>query len=190
MALLDMAVKIEPEVNVFYLDTGFLFPETYSLLEQTKQRYGIEPVAFRSRWSPRDQAHEFGEELWKHNPDLCCEIRKVEPNLRALDGKRAWIAGLRRDQASTRRSLKVVEWDDRFGLVKLNPLAAWTETQVVEYINANDVPYNPLYDKGYPSIGCMQCTRAVKPGEDPRAGRWANSSKIECGLHLSTQEIS
>ncbi len=184
MALLDMAVKIEPDVNVFYLDTDFLFQETYALRDEVARRYNIHPVAFTSRWTPEAQAKEFGEALWNRDPDLCCELRKVEPNWRALEGKKAWIAGLRRDQSASRKDLKVVEWDSKFGMVKVNPLATWSEAQVLEYIKQHDVPYNPLYDRGYPSIGCTYCTRAVKPGEDARSGRWSGFAKIECGLHV------
>ena len=184
MALLDMSVKINPQVRVFYLDTDFLFPETYALRDEVEQRYGIKAQGFKSRWSPEEQAREFGEALWKRDPDRCCWLRKVEPNARALEGERAWIAGLRRDQNATRAVVSVVEWDAQYELVKVNPLATWTEAQVWEYIRENDVPYNPLHDRGYASIGCTHCTRAVKPGEDPRAGRWAGFDKMECGIHV------
>ena len=184
MALLDMSVKLNPQVNVFYLDTDFLFPETYALRDEAIRRYGIDPRAFKSRWTPQEQAREFGEALWQRDPDMCCELRKVEPNYRALEGQRAWISGLRRDQGDTRRDVGVVEWDTKFEMVKVNPLATWTEAQVWQYIEENQVPYNPLHDQGYPSIGCTYCTRAVKPGEDPRAGRWAGSEKVECGIHI------
>ena len=184
MVLLDMSAKIQPDVNVFYLDTDFLFPETYALKEETEKQYGIKAIAYKSRWTPEEQAKEFGEALWTSDPDLCCQIRKVEPNWNALEGKTAWISGLRRDQSATRKDTPVVEWDYKFGLVKLNPLANWTEAQVWGYILKNRVPYNALHDQGYPSIGCMFCTRAVKPGEDPRAGRWSGFGKDECGLHV------
>ena len=198
MVLLDMAVKIYPQVRVFYLDTDFLFPETYALKDQVAKQYGIAPLGFKSLITPAEQAAKYGEALWNRDPDLCCELRKVEPNQRALAGQRAWIAGLRRDQSSTRKDVQIVAWDDQFDMFKVNPLATWTEERVKEYIAENNVPYNPLADQGYPSIGCMFCTRAVKPGEDPRAGRWAEFDKDECGIHLpgdapadtTTQEIS
>lgn len=185
MALLDMAVKIRRDVEVFYLDTDFLFPETYALEREVERQYGVRPVAYRARWTPEEQARQFGEALWERDPDLCCEIRKVQPNWDALDGKRAWISGLRRDQSETRRNTPVLEWDGNFGLVKLNPLATWTEAQVWGYILKNGVPYNALHERGYPSIGCTFCTRAVSPGEDPRAGRWSGTGKVECGLHTA-----
>ena len=127
MALLDMSARLRPDVSVFYLDTDLLFPETYDLIDDVKRRYGIEPVAYRSRWSLDEQAVEFGEALWSRDPDLCCSVRKVEPNGRALEGRAAWIAGLRRDQADTRKAVPIVAWDEKFGLVKVNPLAAWSE---------------------------------------------------------------
>ncbi len=184
MALMDMSVRIQPDVDVFYLDTDFLFPETYALREEAERRYGVKPVAYRSRWSVSEQATEFGEALWSKDPDMCCALRKVEPNERALEGRKAWITGIRRDQSSSRNTIQPVEWDSKFDLVKVNPLATWTDAQVWEYILENDVPYNPLHDRGYPSIGCTHCTRAVKPGEDPRAGRWSGFDKTECGIHV------
>lgn len=187
MALLDMAAKLNPQAKVFYLDTDFLFPETYALRDEVARRYGIQPMAFKSRLTPGEQADQYGEALWRRDPDLCCQLRKVEPSRRALAGQRAWIAGLRRDQSSTRRNVGVVEWDSQFSLVKINPLANWTEAQVQEYIHEHDVPYNALNDRGYPSLGCTHCTRAIKPGEDLRAGRWSGFSKTECGLHLPGQ---
>ena len=185
MVLLDMAAKIYPQVRVFYLDTDFLFPETYELVKETSRRYGVQPVGFKSRLTPDEQARQYGAALWQRDTDLCCQLRKVEPNLRALEGQKAWISGLRRDQANTRTQVRVVEWDAKFNLAKVNPLAHWTEEQVWQYIRDNSVPYNKLHDRGYPSIGCTYCTRAVKPGEDSRAGRWAGSDKTECGLHTA-----
>ena len=184
MVLLDISTRLQPDVPVFYLDTDVLFPETYALVDEVKRRYGIAPVAYRSRWSLDEQASEFGETLWSRDPDMCCALRKVEPNGRALEGRKAWIAGLRRDQSTERRSVRPVEWDSKFGKVKINPLAAWTEAQVWDYIRANNVPYNALHEQGYPSIGCTHCTRPVKPGEDVRAGRWSGFDKTECGIHL------
>lgn len=184
MALLDMAVRIEPRIEVFYLDTELLFPETYAVRDRAAERYGIRPVGYRSRLTLEEQAQRYGDALWSRDPDRCCELRKVEPNRRALAGKRAWISGLRRDQSPTRKATPVVEWDAKFGLVKVNPLAAWTERDVWAYIVENDVPYNPLHDRGYPSIGCIHCTKPVRPGDDPRSGRWQGFEKTECGLHV------
>ncbi len=184
MALLDMSAKLNPKVKVFYLDTDFLFPETYALRDEAASRYRVEPVGYKSRLTPEEQARKFGEALWSCDADKCCELRKVEPNRRALEGERAWISGIRRDQTSNRSNAKTVEWDSQFGLVKVNPLVSWTEEQVWKYVVENKVPYNKLHDGGYPSIGCIYCTRPVKPGEDRRAGRWSGSDKTECGLHL------
>jgi phosphoadenosine phosphosulfate reductase len=183
MALLDMTVKIAPNTTVFYLDTEFLFPETYATRDAAIRKYGVIPLGFRSKLTPAEQAEQYGDELWKHNPDQCCALRKVEPNQRALAGKEAWIAGLRRDQSSTRRSVEAVQWDSQFGLYKICPLYNWTEEDVWDYIARESVPVNELHAHGYPSIGCTHCTRAVGDGEDLRAGRWSGSQKTECGLH-------
>ncbi len=184
MVLVDMAVRLSVRCEIFYLDTDVLFPQTYALVELVKQRYNIEPVAYKSKLTLSQQAESHGDELWQRDPDMCCALRKVEPNVRALAGKLAWITGIRREQTTNRESIKIVDWDEKFGLVKINPLADWTETQLREYISEHNVPYNRLLDQGFPSIGCMPCTRAVAPGEDPRAGRWSGLEKTECGLHL------
>jgi phosphoadenosine phosphosulfate reductase len=186
MALLDMTIKIDPTVEVFYLDTDFLFPETYRLRDACERKYGFKPIGYQSLLTPAAQAEEHGPELWTRDPDLCCDLRKVEPNYRALDGKSAWLSGMRRDQSKTRASVAIVDWDEKFGLVKLNPLATWDEKQVWAYIMNNGVPYNELHDKGYPSIGCTHCTAPVRPGDDPRSGRWAGFDKEECGIQIGT----
>lgn len=185
MVLLDMAVQLGAAFEVFYLDTDLLFPETYALVEQVRQRYGLEPVAYRSQWTLAEQASEFGPDLWATNPDRCCALRKVEPNARALAGKLAWIAGLRRDQSLAREQIAKVERDPKFELVKLNPLADWSEEQVWEYVYDNDVPCNTLHDSGYPSIGCVHCTRPAAGDAGLRSGRWAGFDKTECGLHTA-----
>ncbi|HLF79302.1 MAG TPA: phosphoadenylyl-sulfate reductase [Dehalococcoidia bacterium] len=182
MVLLDMAMQIDPSVEVFYLDTDFLFPETYALRDACEAKYGFKPIGYKSLLAPEGQAARYGDALWARDPDQCCELRKVEPNARALDGKKAWIAGMRRDQSKTRTDIGIVEWDTKFDLVKLNPLAAWNESQVWGYIMANGVPYNELHDKSYPSIGCTYCTRPVAKGADPRSGRWQGFDKEECGI--------
>jgi phosphoadenosine phosphosulfate reductase len=189
MALLDMIMGIDRGVEVFYLDTGFLFPETYKLRDAAAAKYGFQPAGYMSLITPRQQAERHGEALWARDPDACCAIRKVEPNRRALQGKRAWISGIRRDQAKTRLDIPLVEWDGKFGLVKINALAAWTDAQVWKYILDNGVPYNELHDRGYPSIGCTYCTNPVKPGDDPRSGRWQGFDKSECGLHVPEGRI-
>ena len=183
MVLLDMISQIEPRVEVFYLDTDFLFPETYALRDRVVERYGVNLAGYKSQLTPQEQAQQHGDELWLRDPDLCCALRKVEPNGRALAGKRAWVSGLRRDQAVTRRETPVVQWDEKFDLVKINPLVNWLEADVWSYIVKHDVPYNPLHDQDYPSVSCTYCTKPVAPGDDPRSGRWQGFDKTECGIH-------
>ncbi len=183
VVLIDMAAGARPDFRVFTLDTDFLFPETYALIEQVERRYGVRVERARSRYTPEEQAREYGEALWTRDPDQCCNLRKVVPLTKKLSELDAWITGIRRDQAPTRGNARKLEWDKRFGLVKLNPLADWTWNQVWDYICAHSVPYNPLHDRNYPSIGCTYCTRPVQPGEDLRAGRWSGFQKTECGLH-------
>jgi sulfite reductase (ferredoxin) len=184
MALLDMTLRIQPDVPVFYLDTDFLFPETHALVDVVAQKYNITPFAVRPSLSPKQQADRYGEALWTRDPDACCDLRKVAPQRDYLRQFTAWMTGIRRDQAATRRATPVIQWDAQFGLAKISPLAGWDERQVWAYIVANDIPYNALHDHGYPSIGCTNCTRAVVAGEDPRAGRWSGFAKTECGIHL------
>jgi phosphoadenosine phosphosulfate reductase len=186
VALVDMLARLDPTVPVFYLDTDYLFPETLEVRDRIVARYGVEVVAVEPQLTIAEQAALHGPDLFARQPDLCCRIRKVEPLRRHLGAYQAWITGIRRDQAPTRAGAGLVEWDKVFGLVKLNPLARWRWEDVWAYIRAHDVPYNVLHDRNYPSIGCMPCTREVKPGEDPRAGRWANFAKKECGLHTET----
>jgi phosphoadenosine phosphosulfate reductase len=181
--LVDMAARVAPDVDVFYLDTRLLFPETYATRDRLIERYGIRPLPVTPRLTLEEQAAEFGPALWSRDPDLCCHLRKVEPLSGFLAGRAAWITGIRREQSPTRANAPLVEWDERFGLVKCNPLALWRWSDVWDYIRAHQVPYNPLHDRGYPSIGCRPCTRPVRPGEDPRAGRWPGFAKTECGLH-------
>ncbi|MHB8683494.1 MAG: phosphoadenylyl-sulfate reductase [Dehalococcoidia bacterium] len=183
MVLLDMVMSIDHSVEVFYIDTDFLFPETYKLRDIAAARYEFEPAGYVSLITPAGQAAKHGDALWARDPDACCALRKVEPNRRALAGKRAWLSGIRRDQSKTRADIDIVEWDEKFGLAKVNPLAAWTEAQVWKYIVDHDVPYNELHDQGYPSIGCTHCTKPVAAGDDPRSGRWQGFDKTECGLH-------
>ena len=189
MVLLDMTMQIDQSVDVFYLDTDFLFPETYHLRNVCEQKYGFKASGYKSLLTPQAQAAQYGDALWARDPDQCCELRKVEPNYRALEGKRAWIAGMRRDQAKTRANIGIVEWDSKFELVKVNPLANWDEAKVWGYIVANGVPYNELHDKSYPSIGCTYCTKPVAKGEDPRSGRWQGFDKEECGIQEGTVTV-
>jgi phosphoadenosine phosphosulfate reductase len=183
VVLVHMLQKVRPGKDIFYLDTDFHFKETYETRDILASKYNVNFVQVKPKLTPEEQASQYGEELWKSNPNQCCNIRKVEPLTEILGKYEAWITGIRRDQAPTRANAKKVEYDVKFGLVKFNPLASWTSEDVWNYIRENGVPYNPLHDQNYPSIGCEQCTRQVAPGEDPRAGRWAGSEKTECGLH-------
>jgi len=184
MVLIDMASRVRPDFRLFTVDTEFLFPETYNLMDQIEQRYGIKIEKVYPLFSPEAQERECGPALSSRDPDRCCQMRKVEPLRRKLGELRAWISSIRRDQTVMRAGAGKVEWDSKFGLIKINPLADWTSKQVWQYIHEHKVPYNPLHDRDYPSIGCTHCTRAVRPGEDPRAGRWSGFAKTECGLHL------
>jgi phosphoadenosine phosphosulfate reductase len=184
VVLIDMVHRINPKTPILYLDTDFLFKETYETRDRLIKQYGIAPIQVKSLLTPGQQAEKFGDKLWERRPDECCNQRKVEPLTRALKGYKAWITGIRREQSPTRANAKLVEWDQKFGLVKFNPLARWKTEDVWTYIKQYEVPYNPLHDQNYPSIGCTYCTRPVRPGEDPRAGRWAGFAKTECGLHV------
>jgi len=182
----DMMFQINPKASLFYLDTDFLFKETHDVRERIVAKYNLAPeqlIEMKPEFTPEQQAEKFGDRLWLRQPDQCCKMRKIEPLMRVLKNYTAWVTGIRRDQAPTRANAGLVEWDGKFELVKFNPLAAWTNEDVWAYIKANDVPYNVLHDQDYPSIGCTHCTAQVKPGEDPRSGRWQNSEKTECGLH-------
>jgi phosphoadenosine phosphosulfate reductase len=189
MALIDVAARLNPDLRVFTIDTEFLFPETYQLIEKVERRYGITVERVRPRLTPEGQEEVYGPALWSINPDQCCALRKVEPLKEKLAGLRAWITAIRRDQTSARAGARKVEWDQKFQLVKTNPIADWTTKDVWNYLHQHDVPYNPLHDQNFTSIGCTHCTRAIRPGEDPRAGRWAGFQKTECGLHISDAAI-
>ena len=187
--LTRMIANIEPSTRIFTLDTGRVFPETYDVMARTNEKYGIKlKVYFPAAHSVEKMVNEKGINLFYEsieNRKLCCGIRKVEPLKRAFKDLDVWICGLRKDQSVTRFFTKTVEWDESNGLIKINPLLSWTEKQVWAYIKEYDVPYNELHDKGFPSIGCQPCTRAIKPGEDVRAGRWwwETPEQKECGLH-------
>ena len=185
--ILDIAVKINPGLKVYYLDTDFLFPETYAYVEEVKRRYAIEPVGYKSEFTPEQQAGLFGDELWRTDPDLCCDLRKVRPNTHAVEGLNAWISGIRRDQAKTRERVGLVERDANFDLVKINPVAHWSSDDIWRYVLDNKLVYNVLLDLGYKSIGCTHCTRPVGGDADERDGRWAGSDKVECGLHAKRE---
>lgn len=177
--LLDLLFQANPDARVFALDTGLLFDETYELWRETESRYDTKI----ERWQGptlAEQAKQYGDELWASNPSQCCGIRKVAPLREGLSHLNAWITGIRRDQSPARANAAKVEWDDAFGLVKVNPLADWSDKDVWRYVAEHKLPYNPLHDQGYSSIGCTPCTN---PGEG-REGRWSGNDKTECGLHL------
>jgi phosphoadenosine phosphosulfate reductase len=190
MAILDMAWKIDPKVRVFTVDTGRMPAETYDLMEKVRDKYGIQiEVYYPDAEELQEYVRLYGINAFYKAVPLrlrCCEIRKVNPLKKVLNGLDAWVTGLRRDQWASRSNIRKVEIDhDHGGLLKVNPLADWMDEEVWDYIRANDVPYNALYDKGYTSIGCISCTRPTKPGEDPRAGRWwwEKNAPKECGIH-------
>ncbi len=190
MVLLDIAHRINPNLKVFTGDTELLFPETYDLIRRVESRYGIKIERLYSELTPRHQERVYGEALWASDPDQCCNLRKVEPLRRKLETLDAWITAIRRDQTSARAGIRKVDWDPKFDLVKISPLADWTREIVWSYVLEHNVPYNPLHDRNYPSIGCTHCTRAVRPGEDQRAGRWSGFGKTECGLHAPNSPAS
>jgi phosphoadenosine phosphosulfate reductase len=190
MALIDIASHVRNKFRLFTLDTEFLFPETYNLMDQVEQKYGITIEKVYPLISPEEQEREHGAALWQRDPDQCCNLRKVEPLRRKLADLKAWITSIRREQTEARASAGKIEWDEKFGLVKINPLADWSSKQVWEHIRKHDVPHNVLHSRNYPSIGCTHCTRAVMPGEDNRAGRWPGYAKTECGLHIIQPAVS
>jgi phosphoadenosine phosphosulfate reductase len=184
LVLLDIALRIDPKLPVYYLDTGLLFPETYAFIREVEARYGISAIAVRPELTLVEQAREHGEALWERDPDACCAIRKVQPQRAFLTNYDAWISGLHRTSIQTRQAVARVAWDAGANVVKISPLALLTDEDLGEYARENGIPHNPLIDAGYASIGCVPCTRRVAPGEDARAGRWAGFAKTECGLHL------
>jgi len=186
-ALVDLYARHGRPLEVIYVDTGFLFPETHELRERMAARYPhLRFIRHGTALTAAGQERIHGPELWRRDPDACCRIRKVEPMREALRGVDVWATALRRDQSPSRARIRAVEWDWKFQLIKVCPLASWTRQQVWDHIRAHDVPYNPLHEKGYPSIGCTHCTvkvEGIRPGEYSREGRWNGKEKTECGLH-------
>jgi phosphoadenylyl-sulfate reductase (thioredoxin) len=180
----DMIAGRHFPITLFTLDTGLLFQETYSLWERIEERYGVTIARVSPQHTVEEQAAHEGPELWTRDPDRCCDLRKMQPLRSTLTGYDAWITAIRRDQTPERANAAVVSWDGRFGLIKVNPLVRWTFDEVKAYVREHNVPYNPLHDQHYPSIGCIPCTSPVAPGEDPRSGRWRGTEKTECGLHF------
>jgi phosphoadenosine phosphosulfate reductase len=184
MVLLDMLWRITDEAQVFTLDTGFLFEETIRFRDEAMKKYSLPLKVLTPGLTVEEQVARHGPELYSCAPDLCCEIRKIEPQRRFLRDYGAWVTGIRRDQTAQRAETPVVAFDEHFGVAKIAPLAAWSVDEVDEYVRRYDVPLNPLLSMGYRSIGCEPCTRPVAPGEDARAGRWPGMDKTECGLHF------
>lgn len=181
--LVDMVARHRLPIDLFTLDTGLLFPETYALWQQLEERYGLTIRAVRPRQTVDEQAETHGDALWERDSNRCCALRKVEPLGDTLSGFDAWITAIRRDQTAVRSGAQAIEWDRKFSLAKVNPLIKWTKQDVWKYVTKNDVPYNPLHDHGFPSIGCVPCTSAVLSGEDDRSGRWRSTGRTECGIH-------
>ncbi|MDY6995255.1 MAG: phosphoadenylyl-sulfate reductase [Actinomycetota bacterium] len=183
--LVDLAAKVRPGVDVLFLDTGYHFAETIGTRDAVESVYDINVVNVRPEHSVAEQDALHGKNLFERQPNECCRMRKVEPLSKALSGYSAWVTGIRRVEAPTRANAPLISWDAAFGLVKINPLAAWSDEEIQAYIDSNGVLVNPLVDEGYPSIGCAPCTSKPALGADPRSGRWAGQTKTECGLHAS-----
>jgi len=186
--IIHMLAQIEPSVNIFNLETGYQFPETLAVRERIKERYGMEVELIRPELSVAEYEAKNGGPLYRVGPDQCCQDRKIQPLRRVVANFDAWISAIRREQTTHRARADVVQWDTKFGLVKVNPLLNWTKQDVWSFIIKNNIPYNPLHDQGYPSIGCWPCTQAVAEGQDERSGRWAGTAKKECGLHVIEHE--
>ncbi|MEV4380565.1 phosphoadenylyl-sulfate reductase [Streptosporangium sp. NPDC049644] len=182
--LIDLVSRVKPGVDVLFIDTGYHFAETIGTRDAVQQVYDVNVINVQPSRTVAEQERDLGPRLFGRNPDLCCYLRKVEPLNRALEPYLAWVSGIRRDEAVTRAGVKVVEWDAKRQMVKINPIAGWTQDDVDNYMADNGVLINPLHYDNYPSIGCAPCTRQVAPGEDPRSGRWAGMGKTECGLHV------
>ena len=179
-----LVAGVVPGVDVLFLDTGYHFPETIGTRDALAEVIDARIVNVLPKQTVAEQDAEYGEKLHDRNPTLCCQLRKVDPIDGELEGYEAWVTGIRREDNALRANAQLVEWGARHHMVKINPLAAWSFDDVIDYATGNGVPINLLLTEGYPSIGCAPCTRPVAPGEDPRAGRWAGAAKTECGLHL------
>lgn len=183
IVIMHMLANIQPWARVFYLETDLLFTETLSLRDELSGRLGLRIEKIHSGLSLAEQANRFGPKLWQSEPDLCCELRKVNPLTDYLADKRGWMTGIRRDQSITRQHTQVVSWNQNHHLIKFAPLAAWSLDRVWNYIHKHSLPHNSLHDEGYPSIGCSTCTFKSSSTTDERAGRWAGIAKTECGIH-------
>jgi phosphoadenosine phosphosulfate reductase len=181
--LFHLIAEAAPETRIVELDTGLFFPEAYETRDRLIERYGLQVESIRPQLAVEEQNALMGTDLWERDPDRCCALRKVAPLEQALEGMDAWITGIRRSQSSTRAQARKLQLDARRGVVKVQPLVDWSDADCWRFIMENRIPYNPLHDRGFPSIGCRPCTREVAVGEDERAGRWAGRDKTECGLH-------
>ena len=191
VSIIHMIKKIKPDASIIFIDTDYHFPETYQLVEKIKKEWEINLQIIKPEITIEEQDRIYGEKLYEKDPDKCCQIRKVEPLKKALDKLDVWITGMRRDQSPTRANIGKVEihkLPSGREILKVNPIAHWKRQDVWNYVYRYNLPYNPLYDKNYLSIGCAPCTRPVKEGEDERAGRWAGKGKLECGLHTFTEK--
>jgi phosphoadenosine phosphosulfate reductase len=182
--IIHLSASVREGIDVIFLDTGYHFPETLGTRDAVGATYPVNLLSITPSRTVAEQDAELGPRLYGRNPDLCCHLRKVEPLGRALEGYMAWFSGIRRDETTSRKNMKVVSWDRKRGMVKVNPILNWTEDDVQNYMNDNGVLVNPLHYDGYPSIGCEPCTSRVAPGADPRSGRWAGMGKTECGIHI------
>ncbi|MCD0448555.1 phosphoadenylyl-sulfate reductase [Actinocorallia sp. API 0066] len=183
-ALIHLVSKVRPGVDVLFVDTGYHFAETIGTRDAVEAVYPVNVINVRPTRTVAEQDRDLGPRLHGRNPDLCCHLRKVAPLGRALEGYMAWFTGVRRDETSSRQDMRVVEWDRRRQMVKVNPILNWSEDDVDNYIADNGILVNPLHYDDYPSIGCAPCTARVEPGADPRSGRWSGLGKVECGIHL------
>ncbi|WP_067890945.1 phosphoadenylyl-sulfate reductase [Nocardia vaccinii] len=183
--LVQLAAQTRPGVDVLFLDTGYHFAETIGTRDAVETVYGVNIVNVRPEHSVAEQDRLLGKDLFAREPNECCRLRKVVPLKQSLSGYNAWVTGIRRVEAPTRANAPLISFDEGFGLVKINPIAAWSDEEMAEYIDRHGILVNPLVEEGYPSIGCAPCTRKPEPGADPRSGRWAGLAKTECGLHQS-----
>jgi phosphoadenosine phosphosulfate reductase len=188
-ALVHMIASARLPIDIFTLDTGLLFPETYELWAALERKYHITIRAVKPKQTVEEQAATSGPGLWERDPERCCGFRKLEPLQDALRGVNLWLTGIRREQTPERAAARVVERDARYGVIKVNPVVRWTSKDVWRFLHAHDVPYNVLHNVGYPSIGCQPCTTPVVEGEDPRAGRWRGHARNECGLHVTARPL-
>ena len=183
--LVHLAAQVHPGVDVLFLDTGYHFAETIGTRDAVEAVYGVNVVNVQAEATVAEQDAAEGKDLFARDPGRCCALRKVAPLKKSLAGYKAWVTGIRRVEAPTRANAPLISFDDAFGLVKINPIAAWSDEDMQNYIDKHGILVNPLVDEGYPSIGCAPCTAKPAPGSDPRSGRWAGNSKTECGLHAS-----